>query len=147
MLTRTGALHPATVPGGIHSDLLDAGQIPDPYYRDNETELFWIGRSDGLYLLDFDVPAAVMKHDRVIMRCEGLDTVATVTLNGATIAKTDNMFRTCEFDVKARLKPCDNRIEILFKSPNNECNELLKKRRPGLAPHISVDVHKLRRYT
>ena len=39
----------ATVPGCIHTDLLDAGKIPDPYYRDNELALFWIGETDWTY--------------------------------------------------------------------------------------------------
>ena len=34
---------PATVPGSVHTDLLAAGCIPDPYLDDNERLLAWIG--------------------------------------------------------------------------------------------------------
>ena len=40
---------PATVPGCIHTDLLAAGKIPDPYYQDNEDRVQWIGEVDWIY--------------------------------------------------------------------------------------------------
>jgi beta-mannosidase len=107
---------PAQVPGCIHTDLLAAGKITDPYYRDNELKLQWIGEVDWLYSRSFTVPAALLKHDKVLLRCEGLDTFATVTLNGAEIGRTNNMFRTWEFDVKSALKAGRNTIEVRFDS-------------------------------
>ena len=70
---------PAKVPGCVHTDLLAAGKIPDPFYRDNEKAVQWVGQSDWIYRRTFDVPEEVLKNDRVLLRCEGLDTLATVT--------------------------------------------------------------------
>lgn len=39
----------ATVPGCVHTDLLTAGLIPDPYVDDNESALAWIGRGTWEY--------------------------------------------------------------------------------------------------
>src|SRR5580692_8613387 len=64
---------PATVPGGAYTDLLAAGKIPDPFYRDNEKTVQWVGDSDWIYRRAFEVPAEVLKNDRVLLRCEGLD--------------------------------------------------------------------------
>ena len=42
---------PAAVPGSVQLDLLHAGLIPDPYRRDNEANLQWIGLADWDYRL------------------------------------------------------------------------------------------------
>ncbi len=107
---------PAHVPGCIHTDLMAAGKIPDPYYRDNELKLQWIGEADWVYSRRFTVPAGLLKHERVLLRCEGLDTFATLWVNGAEVATTDNMFRAWEFDVKNYLRPGRNVIEVRFDS-------------------------------
>ncbi|NPV47142.1 MAG: glycoside hydrolase family 2 protein [Armatimonadetes bacterium] len=111
-----GAPLPASVPGNIHADLLAASIIPDPFYRDNEDHLRWIGEAEWVYSRRFEVPAAMLDHQRVLLRCEGLDTLATVTINGQVVGSADNMFRTWEFDAKPALVPGDNTIEVHFAS-------------------------------
>jgi beta-mannosidase len=105
---------PATVPGCVHTDLVAAGKIPDPYFRDNESRLQWIGEVDWIYTRDFNVPTSLLKHDKVLLRCEGLDTLAVIKINGKSAAKTDNMFRTYEIDIKPFLKAGENTIEVRF---------------------------------
>jgi beta-mannosidase len=100
---KTAGKIPAQVPGCIHTDLIAAGKIPDPYYRDNELKLQWIGEVDWVYSRTMRVPASLLKHDKVVLRCEGLDTFATIRVNGNEVARTNNMFRTWEFDVKELL--------------------------------------------
>ncbi len=107
---------PAQVPGCIHTDLLAAGKIPDPFYRDNETAVQWVGETGWVYTREFQVPAATLRCDRVLLRCEGLDTLATVRVNGRKVGRADNMYRTWEFDVKRALKAGRNRIEVTFDS-------------------------------
>ena len=107
----------ATVPGCVHTDLLAAGKIPDPFYRENEKVVQWVGESDWVYKRAFDVPEAVLENDRVLLRCEGLDTLATVKINGREAGRADNMFRLWEFDVKPFLQSGSNRIEVSFESP------------------------------
>ncbi|HTR41374.1 MAG TPA: hypothetical protein VMH87_07125, partial [Pseudomonadales bacterium] len=108
---------PSTVPGCIHTDLLAAGEIPDPFYRDNEKIVQWVTAADWIYQRTFDVPGDVLKNDRVLLRCEGLDTVASVKINGIEIGRANNMFRLWEFDAKDALHPGENVIEVLFESP------------------------------
>lgn len=107
---------PASVPGCIHTDLLAAGKIEDPYYRDNEARLMWIGETDWIYRRTFDVPAELLNETRVYLHCDGLDTLSTITLNGMKIGATDNQFRIWEFDVKSALRAGENTIEICFAS-------------------------------
>jgi len=91
-------------------------QIPDPYYQDNEDRVQWIGEADWIYKRTFNVPKDYLQNEQVLLCCEGLDTLATIKINATEIARTDNMFRTYEFDVKNILKPGVNIIEIQFDS-------------------------------
>ncbi len=107
---------PATVPGCIHTDLLAANAIPDPFYRDNEKAVLWVGEADWVYRRTFDAPEDFLRHEHVVLRCAGLDTLATIWLNGRLLGRTDNMFRTWEFDARPFLHPGENDIEIRFDS-------------------------------
>ena len=108
---------PATVPGCVHTDLLAAGKIPDPFYRDNEKQVQWITEADWIYERTFDVPEAVLKNDFVLLRFEGLDTVASIEINGTEVGHADNMFRVWEFDVRNVLRAGNNTIRITLGSP------------------------------
>jgi beta-mannosidase len=105
---------PATVPGCVHTDLLAAGLIPDPYLDDNESRLSWIGRADWSYETTFawsDDGA-----DRVDLVCGGLDTVATLELNGVELGRTENMHRSYRFDLRPALAEGDNTLRVRFDS-------------------------------
>jgi beta-mannosidase len=104
---------PATVPGCVHLDLLAAGLIEDPYLDDNEARTAWIGRTDWIYETAFEW---VPDEDRVDLVCHGLDTVATVTLNGTEVGRTANMHRSYRFDVGARLVAGTNTLSVRFTS-------------------------------
>ncbi|MBX7268561.1 glycoside hydrolase family 2 protein [Micromonospora sp. Llam7] len=109
-----GRATPATVPGCVHTDLLAAGLIPDPYLDDNETALAWIGRTDWVYETSFDRPAGA--HQRLDLVCAGLDTVATVTVNGVEVGRTENMHRGHRFDVTSLLRAEANTLAVRFDS-------------------------------
>ncbi len=106
----------ATVPGCVHTDLLNEEKIPDPFYRDNEHSLMWIGETDWEYSRDFMVSEEMLLNKHIILSCEGLDTLAQIKINGKPSAQTDNMFRTWNFDIKNKLHPGKNNISIYFKS-------------------------------
>ncbi len=105
---------PATVPGCVHTDLLAAGLIEDPYLDDNERKVAWIGRTDWVYETTFDAQPG--DDGRVDLVCAGLDTVATITLNGVELGRTANMHRGYRFDVRAALRPGANHLRITFDS-------------------------------
>ena len=108
-----GAAVPATVPGCVHLDLLAAGLIPDPYLDENEAALTWIGRVDWRYDCSFDWDGAA-DGDRVDLVARGLDTVATVELNGEVVARTANMHRSYRFPVAGLLRRGRNELAVTF---------------------------------
>ncbi|MEU0153643.1 glycoside hydrolase family 2 protein [Micromonospora fulviviridis] len=110
-----GQAVPATVPGEVHTDLLAAGLIPDPYLDDNENGLGWIGRTDWVYETTFDWRPG--DDERVDLVCDGLDTVATVTLNGTEVGRTENQHRGYRFAAGPLLRPGANTLTVRFDSP------------------------------
>jgi len=113
--TLAGTTVPATVPGSVHTDLLTADLIPDPYLDRNELELSWIGRSDWTYRTTFRVDGPAT--ERVDLVCAGLDTVARVTINGNVVGETANMHRSYRFDLRASVRDGDNDLVVTFASP------------------------------
>ncbi len=114
---------PAIVPGGVHTDLMAAGKIPDPFVGDNEKRVAWVAESDWEYQYRFTPGAGVFTLPQVFLVCDGLDTLATVLLNGVELGKTDNMFRQYRWDVKSNLKVGENVLDIQFDSPVRYCAE------------------------
>ncbi len=125
--------YPATVPGTVHTDLLDNGLIPDPFYRDNEAKLQWIGKTNWVYRLEFEPNEAIRKARHVELVFEGLDTYAHVSLNGTPLLDTDNMFRTWRVDVAPLLGVGKNTLVVRFESAINRVLPEMKKR-PFLLP-------------
>ena len=113
----------ANVPGSVYHDLLAAGLIPDPFWRDNENEALKLMEHDFVYSRSFPVSAELLACGRVWLRCHGLDTLAAVEINGAAAGRADNMHRTWEFDVKALLHEGENTVRITFASPTKFIRE------------------------
>jgi beta-mannosidase len=85
--------HAAAVPSTVQMDLLRNGLIVDPFTGAHETQLQWIGLADWEYRTTLNVDAATLTHEHVDLVFDGLDTYATVRLNGQQILEADNMFR------------------------------------------------------
>ncbi len=107
---------PASVPGTVHQDLLAAGRIPDPFVGLNEHDVQWVGEADWLYRCRFDLEPDVLDTGNVSLWFEGLDTFATVWLNGQQILISDNMFIPQRVAVGPLLRPGQNDLWILFES-------------------------------
>ncbi|GHH92008.1 glycoside hydrolase family 2 protein [Streptomyces capillispiralis] len=110
----TGDGLPASVPGCVHTDLLAAGLIPDPFLGRNEAEVAWVGRRDWTY--ETELTAAPGAHERTDLVFDGLDTVAEVLLDGRPLGRTRNMHRSYRFDVTG----LSGRLTVRFASAYTE---------------------------
>ena len=117
----------ATVPGCNYLDLMDAKIIKDPFYGENEKEVYWVAQRDWKYERSFTVTKEELENEKINLICKRLDTLATIYLNGEKIGETDNCFMAHEFDVKNQLKEGENLIGIVFASPVNFVKELYDK--------------------
>ena len=108
---------PATVPGSVQTDLMSLKLIPDPYWRDDEAKVQWVGLSNWQYRKTFEVDAATLTRAHVDLVFDGLDTFADVHLNGHEILSADNMFRRWRVPVKSLLHAGANILEVKLYSP------------------------------
>jgi beta-mannosidase len=107
---------PATVPGCVHTDLFRAKAIPDPRRGTNEAGLQWIDEREWEYEAEYNVGADILDEEVVDLVADGLDTIATVMLNGKEVARTENMFIGHRWNVKTLLRRGRNNIRIRFDS-------------------------------
>jgi beta-mannosidase len=124
---------PAVVPGVVHTDLLRAGLIADPFDGDNEAAQQWIGSTDWRYSTVFEwTDDGSTRHDLVAL---GLDTVATVELNGRVVAQTENQHRSYRFDVRELLREGANELSVTFAAPVTEVERRDAER--GVWPQVN----------
>jgi beta-mannosidase len=132
---------PARVPGVVHTDLLAAGLIGDPYVGAAEAALSWIGRTTWRYATTFDWTPADGRHDLV---CAGLDTLATVELNGVVLGRTADQHRPYRFDVGAVLRPGGNDLAVTFDSAIEYAERIdAEQHRPHVNPHPYNAIRKM----
>ncbi len=107
----------AEVPGDVHLDLLRLHLIPDPFYRDDESKLQWIEKSDWEYRAIVKATPALLARRNIDVVFSGLDTYCDVYLNGRKVLTADNMFRCWRVHAKPYLHPGDNDLTIVFPAP------------------------------
>jgi beta-mannosidase len=124
----------AVVPGCVHTDLLRAGRIPDPFDGDNEAATQWIGDTVWRYRRTFEWRAPdETRHDLV---ADGLDTLATIEVNGIVVATTANQHRSYRFPVGHLLRPGTNEVVVTFDAPVPAA-ERLSALHGGELPHVN----------
>ena len=113
----------ARVPGCVHTDLMNAGIIANPLYRDNNEKCQWIENGNYTYTTRF----AAKRAEGVRLVFEGLDTYADIYLNGVHLGEVHNMFIPHSFDVAGAIVDGENLLEVKFRSPIAEVEGLPKR--------------------
>ncbi|RKO86371.1 galactose-binding domain-like protein, partial [Blyttiomyces helicus] len=108
----------AVVPGQVHLDLHRAGKIDDPYFRENYVKYRWIALANWTYTTKFTIEKTdpMLGCGKALLTFHGLDTRATITLNGHLIGHTDNQFRRYAFGVAGHLRAGENELIVAFES-------------------------------
>ncbi len=115
--TGTEVVYQANVPTTMYEVLLENNVIEDPFYGENDVKLTALSDDDYTFYRDFEVDQDLMACDAIELEFQGLDTLATIRINGRIIAQTNNMHRTYRFQVKDYLRQGTNHIVVEFKSP------------------------------
>ena len=121
-LTGAGYDCTGTIPGSVYSFLLDNNLMEDPFYRQNELEALKLMENEFTFTRTFDFTHT---GDKVVLHCDGLDTLCDIYINGVHVAYTDNMHRTYEFDVTEILVDGENEIKIVCHPVNPYIKEKL----------------------
>lgn len=106
--------YPASVPGTMYKDLLGNGRIEDPFYGENEFAARELSADNYRYRRSFTVSGELLKNEKNVLVCKGIDTLADITLNGQPIGHCENMHREYRFDITSVLREGENEIEVFF---------------------------------
>jgi beta-mannosidase len=107
----------ATVPGSVQQDLMAAGIVPDPFIGKNEAAIQWAGLTGWEYRTTIAVTPALLARDHLDLVFDGLDTFATVLVNGRPLLSADNAHRRWRADAKPFLHAGANELLVRFVSP------------------------------
>ncbi len=102
-----------SIPGDVHSALIAASEISDPYYRDNEYAVDWVSCTAWDLTRTFELRESDLRLFSQL-ELQGVDCIANVFLNDEWIGETDNQFITYRFDVTGLVKTGANSIRIKF---------------------------------
>ncbi len=111
------AVYTGEVPGTVISHMLQNKLIEDPYWRCNEYAVRELMANNYLYERNFTVSGEDLDFSCAELLCDGIDTIASISINGRLVAETRDMHRTYRFPVKEFLQEGENRIEVFFHSP------------------------------
>ncbi|MDW8804120.1 glycoside hydrolase family 2 protein [Streptomyces scabiei] len=141
ILRHEGDSLPAEVPGCVHTDLLAAGLIPDPFLGRNETEVAWVGRREWTYEVELPGTGAPGGHDRTDLVFDGLDTAAEIRLDGRVLGSVRNMHRSYRFDVTG----LSGRLSVRFASAYTEAEAVRERlgERPNAYPEPFQYIRKM----
>ena len=118
----------ATVPGCNYLDLMNCGQLADPFIGMNEKNSYFVAQTDWEYAKTVVLAQDHLNHDEIWLRCDMLDTLCTVFINNTKIAETNNCHIRYSFDVKQYLKEGENTLRFVFASPVNYVGEIAKSK-------------------
>ncbi|MGR6328862.1 beta-mannosidase [Sphingomonas sp. XXL09] len=107
----------ARVPGSVQEDLIRARRVPDPFKGTNEAAIQWVGLTDWQFRRTLTVTPAMLAHDHLDLVFDGLDTFASVSVNGTRLLSADNAHRLWRADAKALLHAGDNEVLVTIASP------------------------------
>ncbi|OSC98975.1 glycoside hydrolase family 2 protein [Trametes coccinea BRFM310] len=111
-------------PTTVHVELLKLQKIPDPFIGLREWDVQWVGEAEWVFKTRFTVSDEEIDAENVDLVFDGLDTFATVELNGEKILNTDNQFVSHRVPVKDRLKVGDNELTLTFASAFRKGREI-----------------------
>ncbi|XP_069599757.1 beta-mannosidase isoform X2 [Ranitomeya imitator] len=118
-----------TSAGSVHKLPL----VDDPYIGFNDINYKWIVQDEWAYSKTFTIPPEIRQWQKVILVCEGIDTISTIVLNTVPIAKTQNMFIRYTVDITKMIK-AENHIEIKFQSAIDWAKERNSQHAYGIPP-------------
>src|SRR5882762_3340539 len=112
-----GGWLPVDAPGDTYLALHAAGRIPHPFAAENEDACAWVKEREWWWRATFDA-SPPRSDERVLIVFEGLDTFATIWVNGVEVGATSNMFLEHRIDIGALLRAGPmNDVRVRFAAP------------------------------
>ncbi len=107
----------AQIPGSLYSNFLLLRKMGDPFFGENEREALELSKEGCLFERSFVVAQTMLSHEKLFLRFDGIDTLASITLNGQLLGTADNMHRAWEYDVTGLIQAGENVLRVQIASP------------------------------
>lgn len=114
---------PAVIPGSVYGNLLRQGLMPDPYERMNELDALKLMENAFRFQTVFSLTGEQMAADFLLLRFDGIDTLAEIYLNDILLGHADNMHRVWEFDIRDAAREGENTLRVEISSPTRYIEE------------------------
>ncbi len=118
-----GQALPAAIPGSVYGNLLQQGLMPDPYDRMNELTALPLMDNDFIFETDFSLREEQLAGDFLLLRFDGIDTLADIYLNDVLLGHADNMHRIWEFSIEDTARVGQNMLRVEIASPTRYIEE------------------------
>lgn len=102
--------------GTVQEKLIEIGELPDPFYGENENKFNWIEQYQWEFSSEIEITDQ-LKKEFVEIEFPSIDTYASIFINDSLVAQTENAFYTHRFQVKEYLKKGKNTIKVIFTPP------------------------------
>lgn len=104
------------VPGDVHSALTERRVIDPPYFGHNDLKSRWVEDREWWYRRGFEYSGELTKDkaERFELTFDGLDTFATIFVNGHEIGRSGNMLMAHTFDVTRVIRSGWNMVAVRF---------------------------------
>lgn len=114
---------PVKVPGSVYSGLIEAGKMPDPFYRDNELDALKLMENDFTFYRTFTLKQEDLEADKLLVCFDGIDTLSEIYVNDHLLGTTDNMHRQWEFSLAPYVVLGENVLKVVLHSPTKYIKE------------------------
>ena len=105
------------VPGTIHTILLAAKLIPEPYLDYNDVNLRYLIYRSWTFTKNFSLTNDFLSLGQFTLNFDQVDTIANITLNDCFLGQTNNMFLAYTFNVHRTCLQSSNQLRLDFESP------------------------------
>ncbi len=112
----------------VQQILIESGELPDPFVEENEVLFQWIEKYEWEFNSNFKISAAQFQNEFLELEFPGIDTYASVYLNGKLIFKAENAFHPYRYQIKELVQVGDNNLRVVFTSPVNYHRQAFKDR-------------------
>jgi beta-mannosidase len=115
-------IYQVSIPTTLHLVLQDAGDIPNPFLKENYPTLKYVSDCNIAFSVNFTVDDTAFALDHHYLVFEGIDTYSDIFLNGQKILSTENAFVKYRANVKQLLKKGVNFLQVKINSTNERDN-------------------------
>ena len=103
--------------GSIQEKLIETGELPNPFFGENEKEFQWVEEHVWKFRSTFYLSDKELSAESLFLNFPNIDTYGEVTINETILGSTSNFFIPHNFEIKDVAKPGNNTVYVTITPP------------------------------